>query len=75
MDKLDLAIALLSEARKERTNLHIYTLDYENLPSPGSPGYYEALNELDNKYPRIPTKSIINDKIKMARRLLLESYL
>ena len=73
MDKLDIAIALLFDARDEKKRLESYNADRKKLPRVGEPGYYEALDKLDTKYKRIPTKAVVNDNIKMARRLLLEA--
>lgn len=74
MDKFSIAIELLTEAREEKKRLESYSADYERLPSYSDPDYYEKLLALDKKYGRTPRKSVINDNIKTARRLLLDEY-
>lgn len=74
MDKIDIAIALLQEAREEKLLLERYEKDQAKLPGWRDPGRVEAVNRFYDKYPRAPKKSIINDNIKMARRLLLGEY-
>ncbi len=75
MDRLDMAIALLQEAKTEKNNLEIYNREYDRIPQYGAPGHWDALNRLLTKFPRTPKKSVINDNIKMARRLLLDEYM
>ena len=75
MDRLDIAIALLEEAKEEKKNLELYNKEYEKLPSYKEPGYRVALDNFFEKFPRIPKKSVINDNIKMARRILAGEYM
>jgi len=75
MDHLDIAITLLQEAKEEKALLKEYEKDNAKLPKYGEPGYWEACNKLFKKYPRTPKKSVINDNVKMARRLLLDEYM
>ena len=63
MDRLDMAIALLEEAKQERENLKIYDKEYEKLPNYGDPGYFEAWEKFDERFPRSPKKSVVNDNI------------
>lgn len=73
MDRLDMAIALLQEAKAEKENLAEYEKAYANLPTDSN--HWNEYAKLLEKYPRIPKKSVINDNIKMARRLLLGEYM
>ena len=75
MDRLDMAIALLEEAKEEKARLAKYEKDYSNIPKYGAPGYWEAWDKMIKKYPRTPKKSVINDNIKMARRILVGEYM
>lgn len=75
MDRLNMAIALLQEAKTEKENLEIYNQEYKKIPAYGEPGHWDALDQLLKRFPRTPKKSVINDNIKMARRLLLDEYI
>ena len=74
MDRLEMAIELIREAIDEKKRLEAYDKDYSKLPDYRDPNYREALRKFYDKYPSSPKKSIINDNIKMARRLLLGEY-
>ena len=74
MDRLDMAIALLQEAKEEKERL----VDYEKENAKicyDDPDRYRKWEELHRKYPRTPKKSVINDNIKMARRIILGEYM
>lgn len=72
MDRLDMAIALLQEAKEEKERLAQYNKEYSKLSFYGSPDYDPEENRrFWKKWSRVPKKSVINDNIKMARRLLL----
>ena len=75
MDRLEIALELIREAMDEKKRLEIYQRERAKLPGYGSPDYREALNKFYEKYPSSPKKSIINDNIKMARRILLGEYM
>ena len=75
MDRLDMAIALLQEAKGEKKNLDSFNREIKNIPDYGEPGHWDELDKILKKYPRTPKKSVINDNIKMARRLLLDEYI
>lgn len=76
MDRLDMAIALLQEAKVEKERLAEYNKEYSKISHYGSPDYDpEREQKFWSKWwTRIPKKSVINDNIKMARRLLLGEY-
>ena len=76
MDKLEMAIALLQEAREEKINLKVYEKEESRLPKDyGTPEYHSAIREFFKRWERIPHKSVVNDNIKMARRLLVSEYI
>lgn len=76
MDRLDMALALIEEARNEKKRLEAYNQEYDkafelDLKS----GYsWAERNKVNQKYRPIPTKATINDCIKMARRILAGEY-
>lgn len=74
MDRLDMAISLIQEAKEEKALLEKYEKDYSKLPGYGEPGYREAVNNFFNKYPKSPHKSVVNDNLKMVRRILVGEY-
>lgn len=74
MDRLEMAIELIREAIDEKKRLEAYDKDRLKLPDYRDPNCREALRKFHDKYPSSPKKSIINDNIKMARRLLLGEY-
>lgn len=74
MDRLEMAIELIREAIDEKKRLEIYEKEFSKLPKFGDPNRGRAIDEFFAKYPSSPKKSIINDNIKMARRLLLGEY-
>ena len=69
MDNLEMAIALLQGALNERNRLQEHDEEIAKCQT------WEEECEVYEKYKRIPKKSIINDNLKMARRLILESYM
>ena len=75
MDRLEMAIELIREAINEKKRLESYEIDLAKLPSYRDPNFGEASNKFYKKYPTVPRKSIVNDNIKMARRLLLGEYM
>ena len=74
MDRLEMAIELIREAIDEKKRLEAYDKEHSKLPKYGDPNFREAIDKFYDKYPSPPKKSIINDNIKMARRLLLGEY-
>ena len=75
MDRLEMAIELIREAIAEKKRFEAYEKDRAKLPSYKNPKYREAVNEFYKKYPTSPKKSIVNENIKMTRRLLLGEYM
>lgn len=75
MDRLSMALELIREAQVEKENLKQYTEELDKLPGYGEPDHWEKWQELDRKFKRIPKKSVVNDNLKLARRLLLNEYI
>lgn len=75
MDRLDMALALIQEAKEEKALLEKYEKDNSKLPGYGEPGYREAIDDFFKKYPKTPHKSVVNDNLKMARRILIGEYM
>lgn len=75
MDRLSMALDLIREAQVEKENLRKYAEEYAKLPKYGDPNYWDAVRKLDLKYKRIPKKSVVNDNLKIARRILLDEYM
>lgn len=75
MDRLDMALDLIREAQIEKENLSKYAEEYAKLPDYKDPGYWDAVQRLDRKYKRIPKKSVVNDNLRIARRILLDEYM
>lgn len=74
MDRLSMAIALIQEAQEEKERLAEYNAALEEVPPYGRPDHWESLNEVYKKFSPTPKKSVINDNLKMARRLLIAEY-
>ena len=73
MDRLDIAIELIREAQKERNRLEEMNAEINKLPNT-APGYWKRRYEIEAEYSPIPHKSVINDNLKIARRILLGEY-
>ena len=73
MDRFEMAIALIEQARDESIRLMTYNSVLKEAFA--TPGYtWERQVEIDRQFEPIPRKSIVNDSLKMARRLLKEEY-
>ena len=74
MDRLSMAIALIQEAQEEKKRLAEYNAAREEVPPYDHQYHWKALNEVYEKFSPTPKKSVINDNLKMARRLLIAEY-
>lgn len=72
MDRLDMAIALIQEAKEERKRLEAMEKEIARIPR-GSD--WRVQYEIESRYTPTPHKSVINDNLKMARRILLGEYM
>ncbi len=71
MDNFDMVIELLREAQEEAIRYESFQRGYENLSVMGE----SDREKFWRKFKTIPKKSIVNDNIKLARRLLLKEYM
>lgn len=73
MDKLDLALELVRIAKVERERLDAYNKEMKNFYASESRSWEER-NRIEQRYSPTPRKAVINDSLKMARRMLAEEY-
>lgn len=73
MDRLDMAIGLIREAKDEKKRLEDMEREIAKIPK-GTPDYWRARCDIESRYSPIPHKSVINDSLKTARRLLAREY-
>lgn len=73
MDNLTLAYHLIQSAVKEQDDLKVYNEWCNRLRKTGA--LWSAYQELSDAFPHPPTKTSINDKIKVARKLLAAAYI
>lgn len=74
MDRLNMAIALIQEAQKEKKRLAEYNKALEKVPPYDHPDYWRAWDDVYTRFRPTPKKSVINDNLKMDRRLLIAEY-
>lgn len=74
MDKLDIALELIQRAQKERNRLN--ALDKMLDAARQKPDFnWRVQVEIESKFGAMPHKSVVNDSLKMARRILKEEYI
>lgn len=73
MDKLDLALELVQIAKDERNRLKKYNKELEKFYASGSRNWEER-NKIELRYSPTPRKAVINDSLRMARRILADEY-
>ena len=73
MDRLDMAIALIQEAKEERKRLEAMNKEIDKIGL--GVDYWDKRMEIENRYSPTPHKSVINDNLKMARRILIGEYM
>lgn len=73
MDRLDMALALIQEAKEERKRLEAMEKEIDKIPS--GPNYWAIWCEIERRYTPTPRKSVVNDNLKIARRLLAREYM
>ncbi len=79
MDRLDMALALIQEAKEEKARLEAFTAEYNraaeiDLRDPEKYSWVER-QKVYNKFTPTPHKSVVNDNLKMARRILAGEYM
>lgn len=68
MNHFDMALALIQEAKEEKKRLENFNKEYSKADD------WDQISKVYDKYSPVPKKSIINDNLKMARRLLIGEY-
>lgn len=69
MDRLDMAIELIREARDESVRYLKYREEY------GKAKNWAEQNEIAIKYTPRPSKALVNANLKVARRILAQEYI
>lgn len=69
MTDLDVALHLIIEARAEMDRYINFRREMDLAKD------WTETNQVYLKYDTVPTKAIVNDNLKMARRLLKKSYM
>lgn len=72
MDSFDMAMALIKEAKEEKRRYEAYHKAYMAVLDSHEPRNWQTFYR---EHPETPRKSIVNDNIKLARRLLLKEYM
>lgn len=76
MDRLDMVLELVQEAKTEREALAKYEREYnEALEKDLKTGGYKERSKVWEKYTPTPKKSHVNDNLKMARRIPAGEYM
>lgn len=77
MDRLDMALALIEEAKVEKKRFEEYENEYKlaTVTDLENGGSWNEREKVWEKYTPIPKKSIVNDNLKMARRILVGEYM
>ena len=73
MDNLELAREMIDRAIEEKKKLLKVEADIEKLnDQKNTNGYWRKRWDAESQFGRIPRRSVVNENIKIARRLLLE---
>lgn len=64
-----MAIELITEAQRERENIELFNTEMSYATT------WEERMQIYKKYGRIPKKSVVNNNLKIARRLLVDEYI
>lgn len=75
MDRLDIAISLIREAQGEIQRLEKLEAEIKTLRGLDGREYWDKRSKIEEKYKPLPHKSIVNDNLKVARRILKDEYL
>lgn len=73
MDRLKTAIALIQEAETEKKRLEAMEKEIDKIPRGND--YWKNRFEIERRYSPLPRKSVVNDDLKIARRLLALEYM
>lgn len=69
MDKLELAMELIRRVQNDQKRMEAMNKELEKAG-----GGWAKRIEIEKKYYPIPRKTVINNSLKMARRLISEAY-
>ena len=69
MNDIDVALHLIIEAKAEMERYNAYQHDLSVAKD------WKERDEVYKRYETTPTKAIVNDNLKMARRLLKKAYM
>lgn len=72
MDNFDMVLLLIKEAQQEKHKYEEHHKAYMAVLNSDGPRDWQMFY---HNHPETPHKSIVNDNIKMARRLLLKEYM
>jgi hypothetical protein len=72
MDSFDMVMALIKEAKEEKRRYEAHHKEYMAVLDSPEPRDWQTFYR---EHPETPRKSIVNDNIKLARRLLLKEYM
>lgn len=72
MDNFDMAVVLIKEAQEEKRRYEAHHKAYMAVLDSPAPRDWQTFYR---EHPETPRKSIVNDNIKLARRLLLKEYM
>lgn len=72
MNNFDMAVALIKEAQEEKRKCEEHHKAYMAVVDSPSPRDWDTFYR---EHPKTPKKSIVNDNIKLARRLLMKEYM
>lgn len=75
MDRLEIAIALIQEAQAEKQRLDKIDGEIKKLRGLEDAEYWQKRAEIYTRFAPFPRKSIINENLKVARRLLKDEYI
>lgn len=73
MDYMKMAIALIQEADEEKKRLKAMEKEINKLPIDAD--YWRKRMAIEDEYKPTPHKSVVNDNLKTARRLLARAYM
>lgn len=74
MDKFEMATALIERAQSE--SMRLTKLEQVLEKARKAPGYtWKDQCKIEEQFSPLPHKSVVNDCLKMARRLLKEAYI
>ena len=74
MDRLKMAIELIQEAKLEKERIRAMETAISKL-SRDDPYYWKKRDAIEDSYIPTPHKSVVNDNLKMARRILIGEYM